>query len=324
MSRPLRIQFADAWYHVMNRGRRGESVFLDPDDFRYFIDLLKDASQALNFRVSAYCLMTNHYHLLVQTPGANLARCMRHINGLYTQRYNRRYQTDGQLFRGRYKSILVDADSYLLELVKYIHRNPLRAGITDSLYSYAWSSHRGYLSQADTWEWLHKDFVLSMLAKNKGQERKAYAALVGSEESAGILGFFAKSTLPAIMGTEKFINRIRSRFYMPKFRGHVPQSKIFALPIDVIKRTVTKAYKIKPERLVVSRRGVFSEPRSVAIYLARQHSGKTLLEIGREFNMRQYSSVSTVVQKMLRLCKEQKSMRARVLELETILLKGQT
>ncbi len=107
MSRPLRIQFPDAWYHVMNRGRKGDLIFKDKGDYYAFIDLLKDCVEMWNMRVVAYCLVGNHYHILLQTPNANLSRCMRHINGVYTQYFNRTHGLDGHLFRGRYKSILV-------------------------------------------------------------------------------------------------------------------------------------------------------------------------------------------------------------------------
>ena len=133
MSRPLRIQYPDAWYHVMNRGRRGEEIFTDDKDYAAFIDLLKEINDDYKVKVSAYCLMSNHYHLLVQTPDSNISRAMRHLNGVYTQRYNRIHHSDGPLFRGRYKAILVEADSYLLELLRYIHRNPLGAGVVDNL-----------------------------------------------------------------------------------------------------------------------------------------------------------------------------------------------
>ncbi len=104
MSRPLRIQYPDAWYHVINRGRRGEKIFLSKEDYQSFIILLKELNEVYNVKIVAYCLMENHYHLLIKTPDANLSRAMRHLNGVYTQRYNKRHNYDGQLFRGRYKS----------------------------------------------------------------------------------------------------------------------------------------------------------------------------------------------------------------------------
>ena len=110
----------------------------------------------------AYCLMGTHYHILLQTPDANVSRCMRHINGVYTQYFNRSHGLDGHLFRGRYKSILVDSDAYLLELLRYIHRNPIEAGIVNRLDSFQWSSHKGYLSRSEKWNWLHKEYVLKI------------------------------------------------------------------------------------------------------------------------------------------------------------------
>ncbi|MBW2187841.1 MAG: transposase [Deltaproteobacteria bacterium] len=118
---------------MMNRGRRREDIFEDDGDFRLFLEVLKDTAKMWNLKVSAYCLMSNHYHLLVQTPDGNLSRCMRHLNGVYTQRYNRKHGLDGQLFRGRYKSVLVEEDHYLLELLRYIHRNPVAAGMVEGL-----------------------------------------------------------------------------------------------------------------------------------------------------------------------------------------------
>jgi REP element-mobilizing transposase RayT len=140
----------------MNRGRRAEAIFPGKDDYEAFIALLQETTEMWNIRISAYCLMPNHYHLLIQTPEANLSRSMRHLNGVYTQRYNRFHRCDGQLFRGRYKSIVVDADSYLLQVVRYIHRNPLKAGLVQKIDAYQWSSHKGYISIAKKWDWLYK------------------------------------------------------------------------------------------------------------------------------------------------------------------------
>ena len=125
MPRPLRIEYENAYYHVMNRGRGRQQIFHDEDYYRTFLDTVAEANKRFGAVVHAYCLLGNHYHLLIQTPEGNLDRIMRHINGVYTQRYNRLKRTDGPLFRGRYKAILVDADAYLLQLSRYIHRNPV-------------------------------------------------------------------------------------------------------------------------------------------------------------------------------------------------------
>jgi REP element-mobilizing transposase RayT len=306
----------------MNRGRRGETVFPGKDDYLSFIDLLKEATETWNVRIAAYCLMSKHYHLLIQTPEANVSRCMRHINGIYTQRYNRLHNADGQLFRGRFKSVLVDADSYLLELLKYIHRNPLRAGIVDEVGKYPWSSHKGYLSHSEKWDWIYKDFILSILTKEKKNFRKAYKDLISQEESKSILKFFSRGNLPAILGSQDFIDLIREKFYKQSYDRHVPQSRILAPSIAHIKRIVEREYNISSEVLVFSRRGFFNEPRSVAIYLSRKYSAKTLLEIGTEFNMSQYSSVSSVVDKMKTVVAKDKKIRKRIHAIEKIVNKG--
>ena len=181
MSRPLRIQYPNAWYHVMNRGRHGEKVFETNKDYWSFIELLEELNEVFNVKVAAYSLLSNHYHLLVNTPDANLSRSMRHLNGVYTQRYNKRHACDGQLFRGRYKSIVVESDSYALELVRYIHRNPLEAGLVDNLEKYQWSSHKGYLSDAKEWKWLHKDYVLKMFSGLKNESKRLYRNFVLKE-----------------------------------------------------------------------------------------------------------------------------------------------
>ncbi len=186
MSRPLRIEYPDAWHHVMNRGRRSEKIYSNNSDRESFIKVLQESSELWNIRVAAYCLMSNHYHLLVQTPEGNLSRGMRHINGVYTQRFNRSHKKEGQLFRGRYKTVLVESDSHLLEVMRYIHRNPLGAGIVKSLGDYQWSSHQGYLSRARKYKWLEKEILLTMLASAKGKQRAAYMDFVSKGESEEI------------------------------------------------------------------------------------------------------------------------------------------
>ena len=196
MARSLRIEYPNAWYHVMNRGRRGEDIFADQKDYDVFLAILQESAQMFGVRIAAYCLMSNHYHLLLQTPSGNLSRVMRHVNGVYTQRYNRRRTIDGQLFRGRYKSILVEEDTYLLELLRYIHRNPVRAGICQAVEDYRWSSHRGYLSAAKKWDWLDKQALLGMFPSNLARQKSNILPLYTKKILPLSLNFLVRKIFP--------------------------------------------------------------------------------------------------------------------------------
>jgi REP element-mobilizing transposase RayT len=296
----------------MNRGRRGEPVFRGRGDYSSFVDLLKETCEAWNGRVAAYCLMPNHYHLLLQTPEANISRCMRHVDGVYTQRFNRNHDCDGPLFRGRYKAILVDADRYLLELVRYIHRNPLSAGLTERLGSYPWSSHRGYLSRARTWDWLHKDYVLGMLATKEADRLRLYREFVSLGDSQDLLEVFSRKRLPWVLGSEGFVAAVKERFFGRKLNDEVPESRELAPDVNKIKRAVCEFYRIEEAELLVSRRGSFNEARNVAIYLTRRLRRDRLKEIGESFKVNTYSSVSSVVERLKAALTTDRRLRQRV------------
>ena len=323
MSRPLRIQYPDAWYHVMNRGRRGESVFLDKQDYSVFIELLQEIVEMYKVRVAAYCLIPNHYHLLIQTPGGDLARCMRHLNGIYTQRFNRSHHCDGQLFRGRYKSILVDADSYLLELIRYIHRNPMEAGLVKELNKYPWSSHKGYLSNAKKWNWLHKSFILSLFGREGKEGINTYKNFVLRETPEEINRIFSQSKFPSMLGSETFINKVKARFFHRKRHDEIPESRRLAPEAEKIKKAVCNTYGIEESSLLSSRRGVLNEPRNIAIFLVRHLRGEKLEEIGRQFGISKYSSVSSVIEKMKREMSADRKLRVRVKNIEKTLYNSQ-
>jgi REP-associated tyrosine transposase len=324
MSRPLRIQYPDACYHVMNRARRGQDLYPDKADMDTFLDLLKETAAMFNLKVFAYCLMPTHYHLLVQTPDANLSRCMRHINGVYTQRYNVLNKCDGTLFRGRYKAILIDADSYLLELVRYIHRNPLRAGIVTKLGRYVWSSHRGYLSDDQRWDWLHKEFVLGMLAKKRAIQIKKYKQFVEKQDAEQLLSFFEKTNPSSILGDKTFVEWVKAKFFKGKFDKDVPQSKTLAPDGRTIIKAVCDFYDTDEKAVSNVRRGVQNEPRDVAIYLLRTVCGEPLLRIGHEFGMTQYSSVSSAVNRINKKRQNDSRFLIRLDEVLELVKKGQT
>ena len=324
MPRPLRIQYPDAWYHVMNRGRRGDEVFTEAKDYLCFVDLLKEIVEAYTVKVAAYCLMPNHYHLLLQTPVSNLSRAMRHLNGVYTQRYNRTYHGDGQLFRGRYKAILVEADSYLLELLRYIHRNPLEANLVDNLQNYNWSSHKGYVSKAKKWDWVYKRFALSLFSKDHTQSIKLYKHFISQEVPDEINKILGRGKLPPVLGSKKFIAKAKASLFSDKSHEEVPEAKILAPDPDRILGAVSRFYDVGMDDLLRSRRGYFNEPRSVALYLTRRLRGDTLKEVGQVFGINKNSTISSSIDRVKREMRRDKGMRLRVEALIQILSNSQT
>lgn len=141
MTRPLRIEFKGALYHITSRGNARQVIFLTEKDFTDFLFVLCSVVKRYHFILHAYCLMNNHYHLLIETPEGNLSKGIRQLNGLYTQRFNQRHQRVGHLLQGRYKAILVDKDNYLLALCRYVALNPIRAKIVKDPKDYKWSSY---------------------------------------------------------------------------------------------------------------------------------------------------------------------------------------
>ena len=323
MSRPLRIQYPNAWYHVMNRGRRGEELFTCKEDFNTFIDLLKDLVDEYKVNIAAYCLMSNHYHLLIQTPGANISRSMRHLNGIYTQRYNRRHNYDGQLFRGRYKCILVDADSYLLELVRYIHRNPLEAGMVDNMNKYLYSSHKGYLSGKKRWDWLYKNFILSLFSENKVESIRSYRQFVSKGNPEEINQILGSKKLPSVLGKKSFVEKIKEKFFDNKNHEEIPESRSLAPDTESIIAEVCKYYKVNISDLMLSRRGYFNEPRNVAIYLIRHLRNDTLKQVGEFFRIAKNSTISSVDRRLKHEMVRNYKIKKNIETLKLKLIKGQ-
>ena len=251
-------------------------MFFSNLDHEEFVKVLRETSELWNMRISAYCLMSNHYHLLVQTLGGNLSRCMRHVNGVYTQRFNRRYKKEGQLFRGRYKAVLVEGDSHLLEVLRYIHRNPLKAGIVKTLDDYPWSSHQGYMSGAKKWSWLQKDIILAQLSQVKNKQQSAYLDFVSLGDSQEIEVFYSLKNLPSILGGTSFKEFIKEKFHKFKNIPEIPESKFLAQDAENVILSVCDYYRVSRSDLMISKRGTENLPRDIAIYLVRRLCSLTL------------------------------------------------
>jgi len=324
MSRPLRIEYPGAWYHVMNRGRRYEEIFFKKKDYHIFVELLLEASELWTVNIAAFCLMSNHYHLLINTPKGNLSRFMRHVNGVYTQRFNKINSCEGQLFKGRYKSILVEGDSYLMQLLRYIHRNPLRAKLVKHIDDFEWSSHLGYISKSKDWNWLYKDFMLSIFSNNKKNQLVAYKKFMGQEDKKEIIKLLEDKKWSSFFGSDEFVLSMKERYYKEKRDKEIPESSILSPDLYHIMDVVCKHYNITRENLCIDKRRSFNEPRDVAIYLSRSLRNDTLEQLGKGYFLNAHSSVSTVLRGIKEEMEKDTVFRQKVEELKSLCLKRQT
>ena len=287
MSRPLRIQFPGAVYHVMNRGGARQATFLDDDDYQAFLDTLAEAHRLWGIEVFAYCLMRNHYHACLRTPKGNLSRVMRHVDGIYTQRFNRRHGRDGSLFRGRYRAILMDADEYLSAVVRYIHLNPVEAGMVTQPQDYRWGSHRYYLQPKGVPNWLDTAEVLEQIG-----ERTVFHEFVLSGNEESLEEYYRGQRRSPILGGEGFIERVRqpaeilAREY-PRYERRAVQADP-----ERVMRKIVEQYNVKREEVFRGVRGRENEARKVAMYLVKRCCDRTLPEIANYFGTKGYASVS--------------------------------
>jgi len=219
VARPPRLQFPDAIYHVSARGNERAAIYRADGDRRHFLELLADAVKHEHWRVLAYCLMTNHYHLLVQTPVPNLARGMRQLNGVYAQSFNRRHARVGHLFQGRYGARIVQDDEHLLLAVRYVVRNPVRARLCGDPGEWRWSSHRAALGIAPAW-FLDREGLLSYFGPSHGEALERYRAHCEEDDSPILYRH------PLIDGDATFIMTTLERIERPP---DVPQ-RYFQVP----------------------------------------------------------------------------------------------
>jgi len=207
MARPIRIEYEGGVYHVTSRGNARQDIFADSNDYRTFFMVLADVVERYRWIVHAYCLMDNHYHLLVETPQANLSHGMRQLNGVYTQKYNRSHNLVGHLFQGRYKAFIVEKDVYLLELSRYIALNPVRAGLASSPEEWPWSSYGSTAGMKPRESFLHTDWLLSLFSPSKIHARRQYISFV--KQGLGNENPLREAKGGLIVGREAFVATIQ-------------------------------------------------------------------------------------------------------------------
>ena len=285
MARSLRVEYPGAFYHIINRGNAGEDLFKSLRDREKFLEYLETATSRFFIRIHTYCLMTNHYHLLVETPEANLSRAIQWINVSYAVYFNFKRQRRGHLFQGRFKSVLVDADDYLMHLSRYIHLNPVRAKMVESASDYPWSSYSSFVGKKETPKWLETDWLLSQFGRNLKEAKKRYKAFVEDVDPDSLENPNKAQIGGFILGGEEFAKWIDDQFLSPQSDDRErPQLKRLKPRVDMdnIISAVSKSFGIEAEQILAKgkKRNI---ARDVAIYLARDLAGKTGKELGEIF-----------------------------------------
>lgn len=277
MGRPLRIEYPGAFYHVTSRGNEKKDVFKSQKDREKFLSYLESATERYGAAVHAYCLMSNHYHLLMETPEGNLSQIMRHINGAYTNYFNTKRKRAGHLFQGRYMAILVEKEAYALELSRYIHLNPVRAGMVKMPEEYRWSSYCSYIGLAGKPDWLRTAEQLGQFhgraKERQGKYRRFVEDAIGEEGESPLAGVLGS----AILGSHEFIAAIEEK--------HL-QEKQAATDIPDLRRI---ACRWSVDEIIETVRGSLGKESSLAkklsIYLCHRYSGARLKEIGDRFGI---------------------------------------
>ncbi|VAW77330.1 hypothetical protein MNBD_GAMMA12-3178 [hydrothermal vent metagenome] len=274
MARPLRIEFAGALYHVTSRGDGQEDIYLTDADRIAFLNVLSKVCERFNWVVHTYCLMSNHYHLLVETPDANLSQGMRQLNGVFTQKFNRNNERVGHVFQGRYKAILVQKESYLLELARYIVLNPVRAQMVRAAKDWPWSSYRATAGFKKNETWLSVDWLLSAFSSKKKMAMKQYRDFVSAGRNQPSPWEELRNQI--YLGDDAFVDDMQCKISLDTNLSEVPSSQ---------KRQVVKPL-VEYEKLFSNRDDVI-----VKAYASGGYSMKT---IGDYYNIH-YSRVSRII-----------------------------
>ena len=277
MARSLRISYPGAFYHITSRGNEQRVVFKSREDRERFLEYLESATKRYDAIIHCYCLMDNHYHLLLETPSGNLSRVMAHINGAYTNYFNAKRGRFGHLFQGRYKAILVEADEYAKELSRYIHLNPVRAKIVEIPEEYEWSSFSYYTGKKKAPEWLKMDFILGYFGKKISDSQRNYRKFVSmliDQEYESPLKDVVSSTL---LGTQEFIEIIKDKYLSDqKEDKNIPALKVLKKKITIEDISYEVDEMIKDDAKL---------SRSIKIYLSQRYTGERLDDIGERFGI---------------------------------------
>lgn len=280
MARPLRIEYPGAVYHVTSRGNARGRIYRDEEDRMAFLSTLKWVIERFAWTCHGYCLMDNHFHLLIEIAQPNLSRGMRQLNGVYTQRFNRRHRKAGHLFQGRFKAILVEKDSYLLELARYVVLNPVRAKMVGMPEQYRWSSYRAMLGLEPAAPGLTTDWVLCQFARTKAVARRRYAQFVRA--GVGRASPWSELKGQVLLGGDAFVEDMAPWLNAHATKGEIPKRQ------RLLRRPSIKTLLARADS---------KAERNEAMARAYLQHGYTLAEIGREAGLH-YATISRIIKAM--------------------------
>jgi REP element-mobilizing transposase RayT len=320
MARPLRLSYAGGVYHITARGNARKAIVRDDPDRARFVDTLAAMVARYRVRCHAWVLMDNHYHLLLETPSPNLSQALRHLNGVYTQAFNRRHRRVGHLFQGRFKAIVVEKEAYLLELCRYVVLNPVRAGVVREARAYPWSSYRATGGLTTAPAWLTVDWVLEQFGKRREAAQAKYRAFVaeGMRQPARP---WEQVVGQIYLGGEAFVRRVQRHGTSWQGETEIPRAQrqpCWLTPEAVLQR-VTQAYGVSRAELVRPTRRP-SEARQVALYGLRWWAGEALPAIARRMGLT-YSAVSRRVSAVARRQETTRHWRTRLAALSDVKVK---
>ena len=318
MARPLRIEYEGALYHVTARGNERRKIYFTKGDYRKFLEYVAEAKERYGIQVHSYVLMSNHYHLIVETPEANLSKAMHDINGSYTTYINKKRERSGHLFQGRYKSIVVDKDSYLVELSRYIHLNPVRAGIVEKPEDYPYSSYRAYVTEEND-EVISQELILGMMAGGTRTAKERYRAYVERAIGEELESPLKKVYGGMILGSSRFIKETLKNL-RPEHLQKRETSHRMALRsthrMEGIIDIVSKHFKVTKDEVIEKKN---RELRKIAIYLIKKHTSTMNPEIGARFGGLSYSAIAKVVKRFEVQMRDDRGLRKRIEKIEQLM-----
>ena len=303
MARPLRIEYPGAFYHVTSRGNERNDVFKTLRDRAQFLDYLHSATIRYGAVVHVWCQLSNHYHLLIETPRGNLSEIMHHINGAYTTYFNVKRKRSGHLFQGRFKAILVEAEEYAKELSRYIHLNPVRAGIVERPEDYQWSSYRSYIGEETCPKWLETDFINGYFGNSPSAAKKNYRVFVEDALGRDYENPLDKVVASSILGTEDFTETIIATYVdSDEDDCNIPALRQLTvhLPLDDMLVAVATVFGDNAK-----------QARQAGIYFCHRYSGANLRDIGAVFGLKE-SAISAGSRRFGLLVDDDAIIRAKV------------